>query len=95
MIINTNKLKQLDITINQFLLCAIIANNESPNGWCSLEKQVLANQLGLSEVYIFKMIRDLREKGLLEKHPINYRRRLLRVTQKWKNAKQRQLVSGS
>jgi len=83
---NTKLLKQLDITVNEFLLCEVIAQNESHNGFCRLEKKVLARHLEVSEIYIFKMIRDLVSKGLLEKHPSPFRRRFLRVNQQWKEA---------
>ncbi len=87
MAIDTKILKQLDITMNEFRLCEVIAQNESHNGFCNLEKKILAKHLGLSEIYIFKMIRNLISKNLLTKHPSPFRRGLLRVTQKWKEVK--------
>jgi len=79
--------KALDISISEYCLCDMVYhlayNAENTLRYCYASKSTLAEELGITERGIFKMIERLEEMGLMERHED---RRMLRTTVKWQNA---------
>ena len=77
--------RQLDLTIEQYVLADSIhklstAHSPVP-GWCYASKETLAGILGVARATLFRHLKALQEKGLVEGHSTH--KNLLRTTKRW------------
>ena len=64
-----DKRKQLGLSINEYVLAAVIHNLSSTNskvpGWCYASKKWMAEDLGFSKMTIHNLLNSLEDKGLI------------------------------
>jgi hypothetical protein len=77
-IILHQKRKKLGLTPMEYCVCDSI--HKLSKEWCSKSKKGLAEFLGISEREVFRIIRKLLEKKLIEKDP---KTKHLKTTQRW------------